>query len=77
MTRNFWIAAALSLAIALGGLVWMDGGRAQASSYEATATMAAPVTGQEACSTTGWYSAGSYFPGDTVYVSTYAGMPVP
>lgn len=77
MTRNFFLAAALSLAIALGGLVLLDGGRAQASSYQGTATAAAPVTDQEACSTTGFYSPGTYFPGDVVYVSTYAGMPVP
>jgi len=76
MTRNFWIAAALSLAIALGGLAMMGGGLAQASSNEAIATMAAPLTGQEACSTSGSYNAGYYSTGDTVYVSTFAGMPV-
>jgi hypothetical protein len=76
MTRNFWLAAALSLAIALGGLALMGNGSAQASSYEGT-RIAAPVTDTDACSTTGWYNAGSYFPGDTVYVSTYAGMAVP
>ena len=76
MKRNFWLAAALSLAIALGGVLLTNGSSAQASSYEGTA-VAAPVTDTEACSTTGWYNPGGYFTGDTVYVSTFAGMPVP
>src|SRR5688572_11157328 len=76
MTRKFLIAAALSLAIAVGGLVWLDGGSAHASSYEASA-IATPVTDTEACSTTGWYNAGYYSAGETVYVSTYGGVGVP
>jgi hypothetical protein len=76
MTRNFLLAAALSLAIAVGGLVWLDGGSAQASSYEGTA-VAAAVTDTEACSTTGWYNAGYYSPGGTAYVSSYGGVGVP
>jgi hypothetical protein len=77
MTRNFLLATALSLAIAFGGLVWFDGGNAQASSYEGTAMNAAPVTDQEACSTTGWYNAGFYSPGETIYVASYGGVAVP
>jgi hypothetical protein len=77
MTQNFIIATALSLVMALGGLVWMDGGRVQASSYEGAAFTAAPVTDAEACSTVGWYNPGYYSAGETIYVSSYAGMPVP
>ena len=76
MTRNFIAAVALSLAIALSGLVWLGSGSAQASSYEGPA-MTSVAPDQEACSTVGSYNAGYYTGGDVIYVSTYAGMPVP
>jgi hypothetical protein len=68
MTRTFLLATALSLAIAVGGLVWLDAGRAQASSYRDTAFAAGPVTDAEACSTTGYYNPGYVSEGGVIYV---------
>jgi len=62
MTRNFLLATALSLAIALGGLMMLGSGSAQASSYDSGITNATPVTDTEACSTTGYTYNGSYYP---------------
>src|SRR5688500_18438650 len=75
MTRNFLLATALSLAIALGGLITLSSGSAQASSFEGTAVSAAPITDAEACSTVGFYNAGYYNPGGVYYVNTWD-MPV-
>jgi hypothetical protein len=75
MTRNFLLATALSLAIALGGLVMLSSGSAQASSFEGVAVSAAPITDAEACSTVGSYNAGYYNPGGIYYVNTWD-MPV-
>lgn len=74
MTRKFWLAAALSLAIALGGLVWMDGARAEASSYDGATGLAAPVSDAEACSTTGWYAPGYISDGGVIYVPQVTGV---
>src|SRR3954471_2750009 len=62
MTRNFLLATALSLAIALGGLIVLGGTSARASSYDGPATQAAPVTDTDACSTTGYTYNSSFYP---------------
>ena len=62
MTRNFLLATALSLAIALGSLMMLGGSNAQASSYDGVTFNAAPVTDADACSTTGYTYNASYYP---------------
>jgi hypothetical protein len=66
---------ALSLALAIGGLVWLDGGSVNAASYD-NGLSSAPAPDADSCSTTGWYNPGSYFPGGEILVPTVTNVPV-
>jgi hypothetical protein len=74
-TAGFFVALALSLALAIGGVLWLDHGTAAAADNHGAVSAAAAVPDAEACSTTGWYNPGGYFPGDVVYVPTISGVP--
>ena len=65
---GFLIALALGLVIAFGGLVWLDGGSAQASEAGALVS-AADLPDAEACTSSG-YSSGVSFSGYAIYGDT-------